>query len=212
MFIPSRACARPRQRQGTLLTRPAYGLTDQAPIQLTQMPCGCVTPPRIYASNWPTQNTWGAWASTTTAASMSTSGGPAPACVIGPKGPMIVEPEGRRARFTVGPGRPPDGGPEGPLRGVWLDDLTARATVWHSYTTCTQQQTGTMLSFCDMWPVTESHPAHPICLATSGYGKSRNAIEAPDDSLRIQSAVRFRRKICGGRPAGLVECKANGLA
>ena len=67
MVIPSRACARPRQRhRATLLTRPAYGFTNQAPTQFTQMPCGCVTPPRIYASNRPTQNAWGAWASTTT--------------------------------------------------------------------------------------------------------------------------------------------------
>ena len=58
--------------------RPAH--TDQAPTQLTQVPCGCVTSPRIYASNRPTQNTWGAWASTATAASMSTTGG-ASTCV-----------------------------------------------------------------------------------------------------------------------------------
>ena len=54
--------------------------TDQAPTQLTQMPCGCVTSPRIYASNPSTQIPWGAWASTSTTASMTTTGGPN-ACV-----------------------------------------------------------------------------------------------------------------------------------
>ena len=60
--------------------------TDQAPTQFTQMPCGCVTSPQIYASNRPTQNTWGAWVSTATAASTTTTGA----------GPLrvIVEPEG----------------------------------------------------------------------------------------------------------------------
>ena len=71
--------ARPRQRPGTLLTRPAYGShkssanpvhssalrlrhisANQAPIQLTQ-------------------NAWGAWASTSTTASTTTGG--AAACV-----------------------------------------------------------------------------------------------------------------------------------
>ena len=57
--IHSRVCAHPWCKPARRDQRPAC--TNQAPIQLTQMPCGCVTSPRIYASNRPTQNTWGAW-------------------------------------------------------------------------------------------------------------------------------------------------------
>ena len=67
--------------------------TNQAPTQLTQTSCGCVTHPRIYNPT-ATQNAWGAWASTATAASMSTTGGAAAACAIGPKGPIVVGPDG----------------------------------------------------------------------------------------------------------------------
>ena len=62
------------------------------------MPCGCVTSPQIKRPIQPTQNAWGAWASTATTASMSTTGGAAAACVIGPKGPMVVGPEGPTGR------------------------------------------------------------------------------------------------------------------
>ena len=57
--IHSRVCAHPWCKPARRDQRPAC--TNQAPIQLTQMPCGCVTSPRIYASNRPTQNLWGAW-------------------------------------------------------------------------------------------------------------------------------------------------------
>ena len=42
----------------------------------------------------PTSNDWGAWASTPASTSTSGGGGAA-ACMIGPKGPIMVRPEGR---------------------------------------------------------------------------------------------------------------------
>ena len=66
------------------------------------MPCGCVTSPRIYASNPAYSKRLGGMGVNGDAASMSTTGGAAAACAIGPKGPMVVRPEGRTDRQLSG--------------------------------------------------------------------------------------------------------------
>ena len=79
--------------------RPA--LTDQAPIQLTQMPCGCVTSPRIYAPNCYSKYLGGMGINGDCGVDDDDRCGAA-ACAIGPEGPIMVRPEGRT-----------DGTPEG---------------------------------------------------------------------------------------------------
>ena len=156
-------CARPRQRPGTLLTRPASGShrssanpihsnalrlrntsADQAPIQLTQIP-------------------WGAWASGYGIASRcdddgvaATTVGSAPACMIGPEGPIIVEPEGSTA---VRPEGRTNGTPEGVLLRVRLHYLYSRClpTNRHNH------------QACGMWPVPGSYSLSSRYLPTNGY-------------------------------------------
>ena len=85
--------------------------TPRIPIQaisshnhnLTMRPPRPASGLRESSANRPTQIPWGAWASASTAASMTTTtGGDAAACMIGPEGPIVVRPEGRT-----------DGTPEG---------------------------------------------------------------------------------------------------
>ena len=102
--------------------------TDQAPTQFTQVPCGCVTPPRIYASNRPTQNAWGAWVwrqRRRRRCDVLTSGGPALH--------VIVRPEGRTCSRAIGPRGPITVKPKG------LTDLKARqpATAYQRRVVCT---------------------------------------------------------------------------
>ena len=117
-------------------------------------------------------NDWGAWASATTAsASTSTTGGSAPACVIGPEGPIMVRPEGRI-----------DGTPEGVL--VRVNDGPLQAGLQSSLKARRRAACAAIPSVLNLppnkrvrqivyriWPVLDSHPAHPIRLPTSGYGK-----------------------------------------
>ena len=148
---------------------------------------------------------------------------------IGPRGPITVKPKGLtglRAR-RYGP-------PEGGLR-VQLYSLSSICLPTNGYgrsgieyglclnhtsnikPAC--QQTGTIIK-----PVTGSHFWSTTCLPVEPQARLYVGLEARqqqtgtcinvnDGTARIadQSAIRSRRKICGGRPAGLVENGANGL-
>ena len=101
-------CARPCQRPGTFLTRPAYGSHRSSANPTHSNALRLRNTSADLQFNRPTQNTWGAWASTATAASMETTGaGPLRVCdrAIGPGGPITVKPKGLtslRARLWSG--------------------------------------------------------------------------------------------------------------
>ena len=61
MFMPLRVMCTAASTSGHASDETSVRLAQiQAPTQLTQVPCGCVTHPRIYNPTG-TQNTWGAW-------------------------------------------------------------------------------------------------------------------------------------------------------
>ena len=85
MVIPSRACARPRQRPGAFLTRPASGSHRSSANPVHSSALRLRNTSADLQSNRPTQNAWGAWA-TTTLRRRRRQWGPAP---------VLVRPEGR---------------------------------------------------------------------------------------------------------------------
>ena len=136
---------------------------------------------QTYASNQltqiPTSNDWGAWATLRRRCDVNVDargGGPAPACVIGPKGPMDDPPEGGplragTVRLTVD------------FDGSFALSSNGLPTNWHGKSSVEYGQCLTHISASNLppnrrvrqikhriRPVPDSH-LHPIRLPTSGF-------------------------------------------
>ena len=98
IVIPSRACVRPRQRPGTLLTRPAYGShkSSSNPVHSSALRL------RNTSADLRVQPAYskplgGMGVNVDDGVDVDDRCGAAAACAIGPEGPIIVRPEGRTA-------------------------------------------------------------------------------------------------------------------
>ena len=127
---------------------------------------------------------------------VSTPSGPAPAYVIGPKGPIIVEPLGSTAVRPVGrTDSPPEGGhvwrawgvlvrsDGGPLDGgslrVWLYSLLKRPA-----------NKRVLFSFCDVWSVPDSHFLFQFACQQAGTvnGAPASGLWFPEEVVHVRPA------------------------
>ena len=156
MVIPSRACARPRQRPGTLLTRPAYGSHKSSanPVHSNALRLRNISADlRVQPAYSKRLGGMGGVNDDGVAAMSATTGGAARMC-IGPEGPIVVRPEGRTDSRAIGLTA---SRPEGRLDCVPMTaGLRAVHCVYYLYSKYCSQQTGTAIEH-RIWPVTDSY-------------------------------------------------------